>query len=413
MGKSNLGIGTEMKSNKKIGIVDCNNFYVSCERVFNPISIGRPTVVLSNNDGCVIARSQEAKDLGIKMGEPFFQKRDYMEEHRFCVYSSNYNLYGDMSDRVMSVIKKYANEVEVYSIDECFVDFSNISDQDLVDRLHLIRNEVKRQTGIPVSIGIGPNKTLAKLTSHMAKQKQSYNGVCSFWELQNFRNSLYDIPIDEVWGIGRAWTKKLKLLEVYSVGQFLMMSDSHVRKLMNVNGLKTKMELLGTYCHQITPTPRAKKNIASTRSFGSDVDSFDQVSEAMYSYIKSGVKKLIDNELSPNKVTIFLSGNRHKGQNHGVSRQITLGQQTRDVSEIWSTIYPHLKEMYDISKTYKKCGIIFNDLMPENVEQLNLFSEPIQTITPPQNLEKKWEMRQDYISQKYTTSWEEIPQVFV
>ena len=402
-----------MKSNKKIGIVDCNNFYVSCERVFNPISIGRPTVVLSNNDGCVIARSQEAKALGIKMGEPFFQKRDFMDEHRFCVYSSNYNLYGDMSDRVMSVIKKYANQVEVYSIDECFVDFSNIPDGDLVDRLHLIRNEVKRQTGIPVSIGIGPNKTLAKLTSHIAKQQQSYNGVCSFWELNNFRNSLYEIPVDEVWGIGRAWAKKLKSLEVYSIGQFLMMSDSHVRKIMNVNGLRTKLELLGMYCHQITPIPKAKRNIASTRSFGSDVDSFDQIAEAMYSYIKSGVKKLIDNELSPTKATIFISGNRHKGERHGVSRQIFLQRQTRDIDEIWSQVYPHLKEMYQEEKKYKKCGIIFNELQPENIEQLTLFSEPIDFVSPPINEEKKWEMRQEYISQKYTTSWDEIPQVFV
>ena len=187
---------------KKIGIVDCNNFYVSCERVFNPISIGKPTVVLSNNDGCVIARSQEAKDLGIKMGEPFFQKREFMDEHRFCVYSSNYNLYGDMSDRVMTTIKKYANEVEVYSIDECFVDFSNIPDEELEDRLHLIRNEVKRLTGIPVSIGVGPNKTLAKLTSYIAKKQPSYDGICSYWALPNFRNLLYTIPVDEVWGIG-------------------------------------------------------------------------------------------------------------------------------------------------------------------------------------------------------------------
>lgn len=402
-----------MKSNKKIGIVDCNNFYVSCERVFNPISIGRPTVVLSNNDGCVIARSQEAKALGIKMGEPFFQKRDFMDDHKFCVYSSNYNLYGDMSDRVMSVIKKYANQVEVYSIDECFVDFSNIPDGELVDRLHLIRNEVKRQTGIPVSIGIGPNKTLAKLTSHIAKQQQAYNGVCSFWELKNFRNSLYEIPVDEVWGVGRAWAKKLKSLEVYSIGQFLMMNDSHVRKLMNVNGLRTKLELLGMYCHQITPIPKAKRNIASTRSFGSDVDSFDQIAEAMYSYIKSGVKKLIDNELSPTKATIFISGNRHKGEGHGISRQIFLQRQTRDIDEIWSQIHPHLKEMYQQDKKYKKCGIIFNDLQPENIEQLTLFSEPIDFVAPPNNEEKKWEMRQEYISQKYTTSWDEIPQVFV
>lgn len=402
-----------MLSNKKIGIVDCNNFYVSCERVFNPVSIGRPTVVLSNNDGCVIARSQEAKALGIKMGEPFFLKKDFMEEHRFCVYSSNYNLYGDMSDRVMTTIKKYANEVEVYSIDECFVDFSNIPDDELVDRLHLIRNEVKRLTGIPVSIGVGPNKTLAKLTSHMAKQQPTYDGVCSYWSLQNIRESLYKIEVDEVWGIGRQWNKKLKSIGVESIGQFVMTPDYTVRKLMNVNGLKTKCELLGMYCHPVKPIPKLKKNIASTRSFGKDVDDFDQLAEAMFTYIKSGVKKLIDNEISPNRATIFISGNVHKGEKHYSSKQITFQKQTRDVDEIWSQVYPHLRKLYKSGKKYKKCGIIFNDLMPENIEQTTLFTSTIQIIQPPANQEKKWEMRQDFMSQKYTTSWEQIPKVFV
>lgn len=398
---------------KKIGIVDCNNFYVSCERVFNPISIGKPTVVLSNNDGCVIARSQEAKALGIKMGEPFFMRKDFMEEHRFCVYSSNYNLYGDMSDRVMTVIKRYANNVEVYSIDECFVDFSNIPDEELVDRLHLIRNEVKRLTGVPVSIGVGPNKTLAKLTSHIAKQQPLYDGVCSYWSLQNFRNSLYTISVDEVWGIGRKWTKKLKAIGVESIGQFVMMSDTTVRKLMNVNGLKTKMELLGMYCHPIKTVLKLKKNIASTRSFGKDIDSFDQIAEAMYSYIKNGVKKLIDNEISPNRCTIFLCGNIHKGEKHYSSKQVYFDTQTRDITQIWSQVYPNLRKLYNTNKKYKKCGIIFNELMPENVSQGTLFGSTIQLIQPPSNKEKQWEMRQDFISQKYTTSWNDIPTVIV
>ncbi len=399
--------------NKKIGIVDCNNFYVSCERVFNPTSIGKPTVVLSNNDGCVIARSQEAKDLGIKMGEPFFQKKDFMDEHRFCVYSSNYNLYGDMSDRVMTTIKKYANEVEVYSIDECFVDFSNIPDDELEDRLHLIRNEVKRLTGIPVSIGVGPNKTLAKLTSYIAKKQPTYNGICSYWTLHNFRNMLYTIPVDEVWGIGRKWSKKLKNMGVESVGQFVMMSDAIVRKLMNVNGLKTKTELLGLYCHPVQKVPKLKRNIASTRSFGQDIDSFDQIAEAMYSYIKSGVKKLIDNEISPNRATIFICGNVHKGEKHYSSKQITFQRQTRDVEEIWSQVYPQLRKIYSDKKKYKKCGIIFNELMPESLEQGTLFSSTIQLVQPPANIEKKWDMRQEFMSQKFTTSWADIPSVFV
>jgi DNA polymerase V len=402
-----------MTNIKKIGIVDCNDFYVSCERVFNPISIGRPTVVLSNNDGCVIARSQEAKDLGIKMGEPFFLKKDFMEEHRFCVYSSNYNLYGDMSDRVMTIIKKYANDVEVYSIDECFVDFSNIPDDELTDRLLLIKNEVKRLVGIPVSIGVGPNKTLAKLTSYIAKKQTSYNGVCSYWTLQNFRDLLYTISADEVWGIGRKWYKKLKMIGVDSVGQFVMLNDGLVRKMMTVNGLKTKMELLGMYCHPIQPVPKLKRNIASTRSFGKDIDTFDQIAEAMYSYVKNGVKKLHENGISPNRATIFIAGNKHKDEKHYSSKQILFQRQTRDENEIWSQIYPHLKKMFKTGKKYKKCGIIFNDLMPESIEQGTLFSSSIQIVQPPANVEKEWEMRQEFMSQKFTTSWKEIPSVFV
>lgn len=369
--------------------------------------------MLSNNDGCVIARSQESKELGIKMGEPFFQRKDFMEEHRFCVYSSNYNLYGDMSDRVMSAIKKYANEVEVYSIDECFVDFSNIPDDELDDRLQLIRNEVKRLTGIPVSIGVGPNKTLAKLTSHMAKKQPQYNGVCSYWSLENFRNSLYNVPVDEVWGIGRKWSKKLMDMEVHSVGQFLMVSDDTVRRLMNINGLKSKMELKGMYCHPVQKIPKLKRNIASTRSFGQDVDSFDEIAEAMYTYITSGVKKLTDNEIAPNKATIFICGNIHKGEKHYSSKQIKFQSQTRDIEEIWSQIYPHLLSMYTKDKKYKKCGIVFNDLMPEAFEQGTLFSSTIEPIPVPVTKDKKWEMKQEYISQKFTTSWDDIPSVFI
>jgi DNA polymerase V len=315
--------------------------------------------------------------------------------------------------KVMTTIKKYANEVEVYSIDECFVDFSNIPDEELDDRLHLIRNEVKRLTGIPVSIGVGPNKTLAKLTSYIAKKQPSYDGVCSYWTLQNFRNSLYNIPVDEVWGIGRKWSKKLKNMGVDSIGQFVMVSDAIIRKLMNVNGLKTKMELLGEYCHPVQKIPKLKRNIASTRSFGQDIDSFDQIAEAMYSYIKSGVKKLIDNEISPNRATIFLCGNIHKGEKHYSSKQITFQKQTRDTEEIWSQIYPNLRALYSDKKKYKKCGIIFNDLMPESIEQGTLFSSSIQLVQPPANVEKKWEMRQEFMSQKFTTSWADIPSVFV
>jgi DNA polymerase V len=318
-----------------------------------------------------------------------------------------------MSDRVFSVIKKYATDVEVYSIDESFVDFSNIPDDELTNRLHLIRNEVKRQTGIPVSIGIGPNKTLAKLTSHLAKQNPSYDGVCSYWDIPNIRTLLYNISVDEVWGIGRKWYKKLKELQVETIGQFVMMNDGLVRKLMNVNGLKTKLELLETYCYPITPKPRLKKNIASTRSFGNDVNEFEQIAEAMYSYINSGIKKLKDNEVSPNKVTIFMSGNIHKGEKHSESETIHLQRQTRDINEIWSQVYPHMKSIYSKSRKYKKCGIIFGQLMPENYEQGTLFNSNIIEAPIPETKVKMWEMRQDFKTYHYTTDWDEIPNVFV
>ena len=279
--------------------------------------------------------------------------------------------------------------------------------------LHNIRYEVKRLTGIPVSIGVGPNKTLAKLTSHIAKKQPSFEGVCSYWDLPNFRNSLYDIPVDEVWGIGRQWNKKLKSQGVESVGQFVMMNDYVVKKLMNINGLKTKMELLGMYCHPIKPVPKIKKNIASTRSFGKDVQDFEQLAEAMYSYIQSGVKKLEENEISPNKATIFVCGNIHKGEKHYKSKQLKFQRQTKDVDEIWSQVQPILKEIYSSQKKYKKCGIIFNELVPENVQQGTLFMEPIEKIDPPKTKEKDWEMKQDFISKKYTTKWDEIPVVLV
>jgi DNA polymerase V len=268
-------------------------------------------------------------------------------------------------------------------------------------------------TGIPVSIGVGPNKTLAKLTSHIAKRQPQYDGICSYWSLDNFRNTLYTISASDVWGIGRKWSKKLRYIGVDSVGQFIMQSDVVVKKMMNVNGLKTKMELTGMYCFPIQKVPKLKRNVASTRSFGQDIDSFDQIAEAMYSYITSGVKKLTDNGISPNKATIFISGNKHKGNDHYSFKQIIFQKQTRDVEEIWSQVFPQLKSMFRSTQTYKKCGIIFNNLMPESVEQISLFAEPIQLIQPPINVEKKWEMKQEFMSQKYTTSWEDIPSVFV
>lgn len=395
---------------RKIAIIDCDNFYVSCERVFNPISVGKPTVVLSNNDGCVIARSKEAKDLKIKMGEPYFEKKEFMDAHNFCVYSSNYNLYGDMSDRVMSTIKKFTDKVEVYSIDESFVDFSNIPDEDLMTKLNFIRDEVKRQVGITVSIGVGPNKTLAKITSHIAKQKNEYNGICSYWTFS--KDEIYSMSIDEVWGIGRQWSKKLKSFNINNIGDFLNMNNFTIRKILNVNGLRTKMELEEQYCFNILEKSKIKKNLSTSRSFGTDVQSFNQISEAMYNYITYGVKKLKSNRLHTNKATIFISGNKHKGEHYTYTKVLSFRRQTSDIKEIWNQIQPELLSIYQEGKKYKKCGVTFYDLVPDDVYQKKIFIKRVKDVEVPQTSYKLWEMKAQYLSQKYTTEWNELPLVF-
>ena len=207
--------------------------------------------------------------------------------------------------------------------------------------------------------------------------------------------------------------KKLNSLDVFTIGQFVNMTDGLVRKMMNVNGLRTKMELLGEYCYPVKPIPKAKRNIASTRSFGEDISDFLQVSEAMYSYIRSGVKKLKDNGLATNRATIFLSGNYHKGNQYTYSKQIVLCSQTTNIDEIWSQIQPYLREIYKSDRTYKKCGIIFNELRPQHISQGILFQSSVQLVQPPANTEKKWEMRQEYLTQKYTTNWDDIPTCLV
>lgn len=394
----------------QIGIIDCNNFYVSCERVFNPVSVGKPTVVLSNNDGSIIARSQEAKALGIKMGENFFKRKEFLEAQGGHVYSSNYNLYGDMSDRVMRVIQAMAPEVEIYSIDECFVNLSHVPRESLHEHLIRIRSEVLRMTGIPVSIGVGPNKTLAKLTSKLAKVQPSYAGVCTYWDL-DFKTLSQTTSVEDVWGIGRQWTKKLEGSGAKTVAEFLEMPDPAVRKLMNVNGLKTKLELRGFHCFSLQLIPKQKQSLASTRSFGQDVQDFDQLAEAMFAYCLWGVRKLQTHNLQATRCQIFVSGNPHKDNHHFSHKEILLRESTRELSQIWAQVRPHLLSLWRPDRKYKKCGVVFEELVPPGLKQGTLFDQPLIPQPVPQNPCQKWEMRRDFISKRYTTAWDELPAV--
>jgi DNA polymerase V len=219
--------------------------------------------------------------------------------------------------------------------------------------------------------------------------------------------------LDEIWGIGRKWFKKFKEIGVDSIGQFVMLNDNYVRKLTNVNGVRAKAEVLGMYCHPVRPIPKFKRNIASTRSFGQDIDQLDDIAQAMYSYIQNGVRKLDENGAETNRITIFVNGNVHKGEKHFASKQLNLQRQTKDVNEIWSQVYPHLTQLFNDGKKYKKCGIVFHNLVPESQYQTTLFSQEVEPITPPIFNSGRWEMKQEFKTKHYTTSWDEIPEVFV
>jgi DNA polymerase V len=292
-------------SDKKIAIVDCNNFYVSCERLFNPKIKNKPTVVLSNNDGCVIARSQEIKDMGVKMGQPVF-KLDSDVKESMVKFSSNYVLYGDISDRISNILKRFSPKIEIYSIDESFIDLTHISEVDLIDYCKIIREDILKLTGIPVSIGIAPNKTLAKLSNTFAKSDTSLGGVCSYFSGLD----IDDLELDEVWGIGRKWKERLNNIGVYSVGQFKKMKHHQVRNMLTIVGLRTWSELNGEFIHNIETGFKKPKMVTSSRSFGRTVWQKEQVFDAIWTFIEDATKKMKSEGLKTREIIICATTNR-------------------------------------------------------------------------------------------------------
>lgn len=269
-------------------LVDANNFYVSCERLFRPELKERPIIVLSNNDGCAISRSNEAKALGIKMGVPYFQIKDLVQQHQISIFSSNYTLYADISARIMNNLARFTPEVEVYSIDECFLGLKGLNN--LPEYASRIRSTVIRNTGIPVSIGIAPTKTLAKLANKIAKK--SLSGVCVLESDEQIDCAVKDFPIADLWGIGRAYQRKLELEYVTTAGQLRTMRESWVRKELTVQGLRLYHELWGRPCIPLKETLERKKGICTSRSFGKLTNGLDELIEATTAYASRLAEKL-------------------------------------------------------------------------------------------------------------------------
>ncbi|WP_298031793.1 Y-family DNA polymerase [uncultured Alistipes sp.] len=415
------------------GLCDANNFYASCERVFNPSLIGRPVVVLSNNDGCVIARSNEAKKLGIEMGAPYFQIKQLARRGNVAVFSSNFVLYGDMSRRVMGLLKKFVPATEVYSIDEAFLDFTGMDETKLDELGHKIASTVKRYTGIPVSIGIAPTKTLAKIASKLCKQYPKLNGCCFMHRPQDIEKVLRKFPIEDVWGVGRRYAKMLKANGVDTAWDFTQLTPEWVRKRMSVVGLRMWKELRGEACIGFEQAPADKKQIATTRTFAHDIDDFGELHQSVVQYAVACAEKLRQQNSVCGEIVVFILTNRHKDNipQHYESRLVKLSVPTDSTLELTKYASGLLRQIYRKGYAYKRAGVILSDISSKKGTQRDMFDTTDRDkhdrlmktvdglnasfgrhkIVPAAAGMKFFRMNREHLSKKFTTDWENIIRV--
>ena len=408
-------------------LVDCNNFYVSCERVFDPALEGRPVVALSNNDGCVIARSEEAKALGIPMGAPLFRVRPLIREHGVLVYSSNYALYGDMSGRVMAGLSEFAPDVEVYSIDEAFLDLAGAPGGDAARYGREIRAKIRRWTGIPVSIGIARTKTLAKLAAGIAKK--SPNGVFAFPRA----GDLALTEVGDVWGIGRRHAAMLKAGGILTALDLRHAAPAWARKRMGLGGARTVLELGGTACLDLETQPPQKKTTTVSRSFAHPVEDLDALRDAVSVFSGRAAAKLRRARLLAGAVTVFIHTNRFSGkdrQYHNAATRV-LASPTSHTGDITGAALSALEQIFRPGLRYKKAGVLLFDLIAEERAPLTLFGAGAndgpgrrlmgafdeinrkfgQGLIRYGSARPGWRMNQAHRSPRYTTRWEDLPRV--
>lgn len=415
-----------------IALVDCNNFYVSCERVFDPRLESRPVVVLSNNDGCAVARSNEVKALGVKMGTPWYQMKDLAQEHGIVAYSSNYALYADMSNRVMEILGEYSPDQEIYSIDECFLGLDGISHLDLIEYGKQIRRQVKQWTGIPVCVGIAETKTLAKLANHCAKKALAgSDGVCDFnrMTLTELSRLFGGIEVGEVWGIGRQLTRKLGDRSIRTVEDLRTADAKTLRREFSVVVERTVTELNGIPCMELEAVVPNKQQIQSSRSFGSYVYDLPQLREAVASYIAIAAEKLRRQGSLAGMVQVYIRTNPHKeAPQYQRGLTIPLPEATDDTLRLTRAALWGLKRIYRHGFAYQKAGVALLDLTDKANTQMSLFSSAkdntclMQVMdrinatwgrgtlrSAAEGIERGWKMKREQMSPGYTTNWAQLP----
>ncbi|KUO63986.1 MAG: SOS mutagenesis and repair protein UmuC [Lutibacter sp. BRH_c52] len=411
-------------------LVDCNNFYASCQRVFEPHLIGKPVVILSNNDGCVIARSNEAKALGIPMGAPAFEFKKLFEENNVFVFSSNYALYGDMSSRVMNILATFTSDIEVYSIDEAFLKFKGFELFNLDEYGLKIQKTVTKNTGIPVSVGFAPTKALAKVANKIAKKfPERTKSVYVINDEEKRIKALKWTKIEDVWGIGRKHTKRLQAKNIFNAYQFTQLPDEWVRKEMAVVGLRLKKELEGESTLDLE-SPKNKKMIATTRSFEKSMTKLEDISERVATFTASCSEKLRKQKSHCNMVMVFVQSNYFRKDQPQYSRNIIINTDFPTNSTIELNHYAQigLKAIFKDGYNYKKAGVIVMGLTPNSETQLSFFNtsnprhQPLMSVVDKlnkcygknkikfanQSLGRQWKMKQEKLSKSFTTRIDEI-----
>jgi DNA polymerase V len=411
-------------------LVDGNNFYVSCERLFRPELNGQLVVVLSNNDGCIISRSNEAKALGIKMGVPYFKVKELVEQEKVAVFSSNYTLYADISARLMNNLARFTPEVEVYSIDECFLRFSGM--ENLHTYAHYLRESVIQNTGIPVSVGLAPTKTLAKLANKIAKK--SSTGVCVLDTEEAITEATKIFPIADLWGIGRAYQVKLELEGIRTAAQLRAKPEPWIKHQLTIQGVRLWHELWGRTCIPLKEVLERKQAICTSRSFGKLTNNLDELIEATTAYASRLAEKLRADTSCATVLTVQLLTNRFRKDlpQYNPAISLALSHPINNTPDIVKASVKGLKSIYDPRFQYSKVAVIVTGLIPEQEVQLNLFtewngpkhnqvSELLDRINryygsgtlrlASEGFRKRWAMKRENVSPNYTTDWGDILRV--
>jgi DNA polymerase V len=415
----------------RFALVDCNNFYASCERVFDPRLIGRPLAILSNNDGCVIARSEEVKRLGVPMGAPSHEHKATFEKNAVVVMSSNYALYGDMSARVMETLRPCVPVMEVYSIDEAFL---ALEDWQGVEFARELRARVRQWTGIPVSIGIGPTKTLAKMANRLAKKTPELGGVLDLETVRDMDELLSRVPCEDIWGIGKRLAVRLAAGGIRTACDLKYGEAAWVRKTLGVVGERIRLELQGVSCLALEEVPAPKKGIASAKSFGRPVESLRELEEALATYTARAAEKLRSGRLLARQVHVFVATNPFSARQpqYSAGAQTALVRPSNHTPDLIAAALEMLREIYRPGHQYKKTGIFVTDLIAESDLQPDLFDAALEAAGRVRELDQivdglnrklgrnairygsmgvksRWAMRQERRSRKFTTRWDELP----